>query len=63
MRVISLIAGMYAITFTLFLFETGSIWKASTLGLLSASLKSAFSWGHCMVWEKLKELENNKCCG
>lgn len=54
MKVVSMIAGMYAITFTLFVFETGCFVKAASMGLVAASLKSAFSLGHSAFWRRLE---------
>lgn len=52
MRTATLIIGMYVITFTLFMCETGNVWKAASFGLIAASLKSAFSWGHYTIWDR-----------
>jgi hypothetical protein len=46
-----MIAGMYAITFTLFALETGCLYKAATFGFVAAGLKSGFSIGHYKFWD------------
>ena len=58
MRVATMIAGMYAITFTLFALETGCIWKAASFGLVAAGLKSAFSVGHYKFWDRIEGGKN-----
>ena len=53
MRVFSMVSGMYAITFTLFAFETGCLVKAASFGFVAASLKSAFSLFHGEFWRRV----------
>lgn len=50
MKILSMLAGMYAITFTLFWLETGCLWKAASMGLVSAVLKSAYGLFHGSLW-------------
>lgn len=50
MKFLSMLAGMYAITFTLFMVETGCLWKALSMGFVSALLKSAYSLIHGNLW-------------
>lgn len=54
MRIASMLAGMYLITFTLFALETGCVWKACTFGFVAAGLKSGFSLAHCHVWTRIE---------
>ncbi len=51
-RPMTLWMGMYAITMTLFWIETGSPTKGILLGLLSASLKTAWSSLHKWYYHK-----------
>ena len=37
---------MYSVTFSLFLYETGSLRRAATMGLIAASIKAAAAVGH-----------------
>lgn len=55
MRVLSMIAGMYAITFALFAIETGCVVKAASMGFVAASLKPAFSLGHGAYWRRVDQ--------
>lgn len=57
MKILSMLAGMYAITFTLFMIETGCLWKAATMGLLSAVLKSAYGLVHGSWWSAAAEID------
>lgn len=50
MKAASLVLGMYAITFSLFVVETGCVVKAASLGFAAASLKSVFCLGHGAFW-------------
>jgi uncharacterized membrane protein len=59
MRVATMIIGMYSITFTLFLVETGSVEKALVFGFLASLLKSAFSFGHAAAWARVGSARRN----
>jgi len=50
MRTATMIGGMYMITFTMFVIETGSPYKAATMGFVAAIVKSIYSLAHHSFW-------------